>query len=199
MGARFRRAKQDWSGFPLGRELKVAAVGLVAGAGALWAFGFPGAAIEQVVVVLASGIALLALVPLLDLAWCWLRAPHRELSEEVSRLSEDVVDLRAEVETLRSPRASAPKKIDVELTLKNYARRGQEIGQDPLLRLSATAGEVPIESWTSQVLDVLTTHLGRAAVERFLSASEDTTTSRQRLDARLAVLREIIDDLPKEQ
>jgi hypothetical protein len=113
---RWAKAKQDWRGFRIRRESIGGAIGTTAGIVALIVLGFPGAALENVIVILATGAVVAVLVPVAELAWSWLQAPMRLLTA-------DVAAIRERLDAQPAPKA-APRVNVRKPPLKSQPRYG---------------------------------------------------------------------------
>jgi hypothetical protein len=94
--SRWQRAKTDSRGFgPRWRDILSLLVGGGLGAGALALFEVDAPAIQQVIVVIAAAVSALLIVPGVEFGLNYVRAPKRQLIE-------DVIAIRERVESLGS-------------------------------------------------------------------------------------------------
>lgn len=113
---RWERARRDTSGFSdTRRDLTSALVGLVLSVVGLVAFGSVHAIRDDVIIVIASVVGAVVVVPVGELAYNWVKAPRRILSERVG-----VVE--AERDELVRRRSEAQTAIDARLVDANSLR-----------------------------------------------------------------------------
>lgn len=179
---RWHKARQDWRGFGLRRDAARGAVGAVAGIFALLALGFPGAAVENVIYVLAAGLVGGVALPLAQLGWCWLQAPMRMLSDDMRLVLGRIEKFEA---SASSREKATPRRVDVRLSLVAQISKGGEISP-----LYAYGGGT--DRWTGSIVDLLAAHGKAGDAERFLRATE--ATGPQALAERLDFLRELVEE-----
>lgn len=94
MTRRWEKARHDTKGFAAWK--REAVLGIAAGATAivlLIAFGHDDAAYQEALIVIGTIVGTIVLVPLIELAWNFLKAPQRLLREDLSDLQAEVQDL----------------------------------------------------------------------------------------------------------
>src|ERR1700735_3853391 len=139
---RWDKAYGDWPGFRWG-DAWVAAVGLVLAVGVLATLGFPGKALEEVVVVALAGAAAALLFQATQLFSAWLQAPMRLLTGEVIAIRDRLDAMQVAV-----PDAAASKPPNVRLTLLNFIPIGRQHSEN----VSGFGGpDIKLEMWTQDV------------------------------------------------
>ncbi len=174
---RWQKARADWPGVRAKREAFLGVVTAVAAA-AVQALVGSGGAVDTLIAAGVGAVAAIVVAPLAELAWCWLRAPMRLLTE-------DVIAIRKRVEQLpdQVPADPTEKSVNVRLALIDEKQR--------MLAASAEgyADEIAY-TWGRDITTLLTGHGTPSEAERFMTAG--TGTHLNRVSAQLAVLDELI-------
>lgn len=152
---RWQKTRTDWPGFQW-RDLAVAGVGLGLAVTVLAITGFSGETIVEVAIVAGTGAAAATLYSLGQLAWAWLGAPMRLLTD-------DVIAIRRRLEATPRPELVP---LSPRITLLNFIR----LGKEHLERNEDAAMEV----WTEDVLAFLNEHMEASEAETFLTVTEGT-------------------------
>jgi hypothetical protein len=171
---RWQRAKRDWSGFEVRRDIVVAVLGGAIAAGVFALLGFPWDTILSVIVGVGSAAAAVVILRLVELWWAWFKAPMRMLTE-------DVVAIRQRLEAGGGELPVPVEPPNVRLGVLEYARRAQ-VWAD---RGSTYRKEV--EAWAREVGAFLGEYGTEDEAERFLTAAGGWK-------AQLGVLRDIADE-----
>jgi hypothetical protein len=114
--SRWQQARAERRGFDR-RSLLLAAVGLVIGLGALWAAGWPFAALEETTLIGGAALVAGVIVPAVDLWWGWLQVPARRVEARITAVEEKVA--------VGTPKA---KELPVQVRLADAVRHGREAG-----------------------------------------------------------------------
>jgi hypothetical protein len=158
---RWEAARAEWRGLRWGREGKLGvAGGLVAGL-VLLVLGFPGAALVDVIVVLASAITAAILVPLSELAWAWHEAPMRMLNANVGAIR-TLLETQGSQSGSSAPQLPALQAISIRLGLMDLARKGDEI-----LGYQAIPTKY-FTDWANEVVKFMTVYATRDHTEEIL-------------------------------
>lgn len=193
---RWEKAKNDWPGLRGKRELASVFFGGLLAAFALLLVSAPEAALQQVIVVLVAGAVAAILLPAFELYWAWLQAPMRLLTEDVTAVRHEIAALpRVASSGSAPPTAPAKPKIDVELTLRNFLRVGEELTILQGGHGYITTDLVQLETWTQEVLKTLANHRPKEDTRKFLEASTGVVDVTAKAWQRIAALREIVNQL----
>jgi hypothetical protein len=95
----------------------------------------------------------------------------------------------------------AIETVNVDLTLRNAHRRGNELAQRLEQRLSIKRGigadeRKEAEAWTEEIVALLATHAPESMEQRCIAAGSDEPRLVARLRSRVDTLLELIDELP---
>ena len=124
----------------------------------LLAVGFAHDALVVGITIGGSALAAAVLVPAGELAWNWLQAPMRLLTE-------DVIAIRARLNAVEIVGARPEPTIDVRLQLLNYKRKGEEL----VASSSVGPAEPDAQRWTDSVIDFLSKYM-HESVASFIGA-----------------------------
>jgi hypothetical protein len=152
---RWRKARTDWPGFQW-RDLAVAGLGLALAVAVLAITGFSGKTMVEVAIVAGTGAVAATLYAMGQLAWAWLQAPMRLLTE-------DVIAIRNRLEVM--PRSELVP-LSPHIALLNFIRLGKEhLEHDQ---------DAAMDAWTEDVLAFLNEHMEASEAETFLTVTEGT-------------------------
>jgi hypothetical protein len=177
---RWERAKADRPKVGVRRELASLFVGGAVSVLVLLIAGFNHDAGITAITIGGSAIAAAVIVPASELAWAWLQAPMRALTDDVLSIRQllEANPLTAEAPTVR-------------LWLLNHKRKGEAI-----LNRQAPA-TTDADNWADVAAEYLMENVDEAAAERFLQAhairGEDKV--RSLLNQQILVLHLTIQDI----
>ena len=157
--------------------ITLALVGLMAASIAvLFTVGPEVALTTQIVVPLLSGVTSIAIAVLVVVAWQSGAAPVRQRNE-----------LRRDWPV--GPTEKAEKAPDVELTIRDYIRRGALLAN---FRGVTREHETQVEAWAAEVISFLSAHATSGTAKRFITASDgESGGPKSMLRVQLVTLREI--------
>jgi hypothetical protein len=199
VGRRWDRAKADSHGWVFKREVAIA---VVCGALAILAVvitGGPGVKLGSEIIVVASALLGVLLLPPLELAWNYLRAPRKLLETDVAGLVASIREVQSQLTEVRegleskgSEESQRVRVVNVKLTAMNHVRHGKQILTRPSLG-AWSAEAVEATNWTDKALRLLSKYVSAEAAEGLLAASSEVGYAA--LPEQIAYLEGLIDDL----
>jgi hypothetical protein len=157
---RWQRAKSDARGFRDWKpDIAVLALGGFVSFAVLVVLGFPGETQMTEAVVAGSAIAAVLVLRLINLAWCWHRAPERLLQDEVYALRHA---LGSHETPVIEPHGGSAQ---VRVWILDAIRRGEA-----MVRPGEGIYEREVEDWTADVRDYLLQHGTPEEAEQFVTA-----------------------------
>lgn len=151
--------------------------------------GSKAGAMDELIVVGASVIAVLILLPLSELAWNWLQAPMHLLTEDVTRVERRVAQLP---EQLVQPVAQTRPQPSLRTVVLDQIRGGRELLATGDQRRAMVPQNAAV-LWTSQVSAALIARGADEVAQRFLEATD--LSGHAALRARLHELEIIAEEL----
>lgn len=196
--SRWQKARADTQLLRWKREVIAACVTAPVAFVFLKVFGSPDGAMDDLISVAAAVVAVLVLLPLSELAWNWLQAPHRIVMDEV-------IALRGHIALSTAPTIDRAVQLPLKERLVAARRQGRDIRDQVAVASYHEADEwrARVERWTSAVeralVDEAPDHLKlfSSAVDWPVDSSPwaPLTILKTTLNHRIAMLDQIIERL----